>query len=33
LPFVQSAPDSWCLFAQTVQDNGTLHVSVVGSQS
>jgi hypothetical protein len=33
LPFVPSAPQSWCLFAATVQDNGTLHVSVVGTQS
>jgi hypothetical protein len=30
LPFVQSAPAAWCLFAATVQDDGQLHVSVVG---
>jgi hypothetical protein len=32
-PLVQSAPAAWCLYAATVQDNGQLHVTVVGTQA
>jgi hypothetical protein len=31
MPFVPSVPASWCLFAQTVADNGSLSISVVGT--
>ncbi|MDT4915770.1 MAG: hypothetical protein QOI15_211 [Pseudonocardiales bacterium] len=31
MPFTASAPTSWCLYAETVRDNGTLHVSVVAT--
>jgi hypothetical protein len=33
MPFVPSVPAAWCLFAQTVADNGRLSISVVGSPS
>jgi hypothetical protein len=32
LPFVASAPTSWCLYAETVRDDGRLMVSVAGTQ-
>jgi hypothetical protein len=31
MPFVPSVPSNWCLFAQTVADNGRLSISVVGT--
>jgi hypothetical protein len=32
MPFVATAPTSWCLYAETVRDNGTLMVSVVATK-
>lgn len=32
MPFVATVPESWCLYAQTVRDNGTLTVSVVATR-
>lgn len=31
MPFVATAPTSWCLYASTVQDGSNLHVSVVAT--
>jgi hypothetical protein len=31
MPFVSSTPSSYCLYAETVRDNGTLDVTVVGT--
>jgi hypothetical protein len=32
MPFVASAPTSWCLYASTVADGGTLEASVVATK-
>jgi|1186.fasta_scaffold232779_1 hypothetical protein len=32
MPFVATAPTSWCLFAETLPDNGTLTVTVVATK-
>jgi hypothetical protein len=32
MPFVATAPTSWCLYAVTVRDSGTLKVSVVATK-